>query len=145
MASYLNGTSLIKGIQAGMSNSYAVLSNLYKKSLKLPIVKIMVISEVDSFKKVEFESWFKEINDPESAIWIGEGISNQFTIKLTRSSDRVLQAPIKNDFGYIVVSGKHAFIKVLQFDPSELPEKVESTSNEEMNIETSSNDEEEVI
>ena len=30
MASYLNGTSLIKGIQAGMSNSYAVLSNLYK-------------------------------------------------------------------------------------------------------------------
>ena len=132
-----------------------VLSNLYKKSLKLPIVNIIVISEVDAFKKVEFESWFKEINDPESAIWIGEGISNQFTIKLARSSDRALQAPIKNDFGYIVVSGKHAFIKVLQFDPSELPEKVESPSNEEIKveassnelekIETASNDEEEVI
>lgn len=30
MSSYLNGTSLLTGIQAGMSNSYAIISNLYK-------------------------------------------------------------------------------------------------------------------
>ena len=33
MSGYLNGTSLITGIQAGMSNSYAILSNLYKDGL----------------------------------------------------------------------------------------------------------------
>lgn len=33
MSSYLNGKSLITGIQAGMSNSYAILANLYKDGI----------------------------------------------------------------------------------------------------------------
>lgn len=33
MSNYLNGTSLITGIQAGMSNSYSILANLYKDGL----------------------------------------------------------------------------------------------------------------
>ena len=110
----------------------SILSDLYKKSMKLPIINFIVIDAVDAFKKVEFESWFKEVNDPETAIWIGEGISNQFSIKLARSSDRALQAPIKNDFGYIVLSGKHALIKVLQFDPTELPKENPNNEIEEL-------------
>ena len=56
------------------------------------------------------------MGNPDQAIWIGEGISNQYTIKLLRSSDRSLQTPLTNDFGYAVVNGKHALIKVLTFD-----------------------------
>jgi len=33
MSKYLNGTSLLTGIQAGMSNSYSMLSGLYKDGL----------------------------------------------------------------------------------------------------------------
>ena len=33
MSKYLNGTSLLTGIQAGMSNSYSILSNLYKDGI----------------------------------------------------------------------------------------------------------------
>ena len=107
-----------------VSSEYtSTFQDLYKKSLKLPIINFIVIDSIDAFKKIEFEAWFKEVNDPEHAIWIGEGIANQFSIKLLKSSDRSLQTPIKNDFGYQVVSGRHALIKVLQFDSQELPEK----------------------
>ena len=107
-----------------LSDIGKILKSLYDLNIKLPILNFIVIDSVDSFKKFEFESWYKEISDPETAIWIGEGISNQFTIKLTRSSDRQLQVPIKNDFGYIVVSGRHALIKVLEFDASKVVNNV---------------------
>ena len=122
-------TSFKKNFNGDLGN---ILSDLYKKSTKLPIINFIVVDGVDSFKKIEFESWFKEVNDPETAIWIGEGISNQFTIKLSRSSDRALQVPIKNDFGYLVLSGKHALIKVLQFDPTELPKENPNNDVEEL-------------
>ena len=69
----------------------------------------------------------------DNAIWIGEGIANQFTIKLLKSSDRALQTPIKNDFGYVVLNGRHALVKVLSFDEVALKEentKIENSVEE---------------
>ena len=99
------------------------MTNLFSAFEKTNLIHIIAVDSIDNFKKYEFESWFKSINDPTNAIWIGEGISNQFSIKLTRSSDRALQTPIKNDFGYTVINGKHALMKVLQFDKTTLEEK----------------------
>ena len=93
-----------------------MLLNLYKINDQINIINFIVIDMIDNFKNIEYETWFKTISDPSNAIWIGEGINNQFSIKLSRSSDRSLQTPITNDFGYIVVNGKHALIKVLEFD-----------------------------
>ena len=113
-----------------LSDIGKTLKSLNDLNTKLPIMSFIVIDSVDAFKKVEFEAWFKEVNDPETAIWIGEGISNQFTIKLTRSSDRQLQTPIKNNFGYIVVSGKHALIKVLELDISDTSRIIVNNTND---------------
>ena len=100
-----------------------IMSNLFEIFSKTNLIHIIVIDSIDNFKKYEFENWFKSINLADHAIWIGEGIGNQFTIKLTRSSDRVLQTPIANNFGYSIVNGKHALIKVLEFDSKALEEK----------------------
>ena len=99
------------------------MNTLYEIFAKTNLIHIIVIDSIDNFKKYEFETWFKTINVPDHAIWIGEGISNQFSIKLVRSSDRALQTPITNEFGYCVVNGKHALIKVLEFDSKTLEEK----------------------
>ena len=106
-----------------------IITNLYNINLKLPIINFVITSSINELKNYEFESWFKQISDQENAIWIGEGIANQFMIKLTKSSDRALQMPIKNDFGYIVVNGKHALIKVLTFNPKDL-EKINNEVEE---------------
>ena len=63
-------------------------------------------------------------------IWIGEGIANQFTIKLTRSTDRALQAQIGNDFGYAIVNGRHNLIKVLTFDKDNLDKLNQKIEND---------------
>ena len=99
-----------------------IMLNLFNINSKLNIINFIVIDNIDSFKKNEFDNWFKTINDPANAIWIGEGINNQFSIKLTRSTDRALQNPIGNDFGYLVVNGRHSLIKVLEFDRNALEE-----------------------
>ena len=67
-------------------------------------------------KKIEFDPWYKLMNNPDHAIWIGEGLGSQYAIKLTRTVDKLLQAPLKNDFGFTVVNGKHHFVKVLTFN-----------------------------
>ncbi len=99
-----------------------IMTNLATKQEKLPIINIIAIDNVDNFKKIEFDAWFKQVNLPDNAIWIGEGITNQFSIKLTRSSDRALQTPLANDFGYAVVNGRHALVKVLTYNPEVLAE-----------------------
>ena len=93
-----------------------ILTNLYNKSLKLPIINIVAIDYIEGFKKIEFDPWYKLMNNPDHAIWIGEGLGSQYAIKLTRTVDKLLQAPLKNDFGFTVVNGKHHFVKVLTFN-----------------------------
>lgn len=115
----------------------SIISNLYTKHEKMPIISFIVIDVVDNFKKIEFESWFKEVSSQDNAVWIGEGIGNQYTIKLTKSTDRSLQTPITNDFGYLVLNGKHSLMKVLSFDKTkldsvnkEINEKIQKENND---------------
>ena len=110
-----------------------IMTNLFTKASKLPIINFVVIDSVDNFKKIEYDTWYKQATSADNAIWIGEGIANQFTIKLLKSSDRALQTPIKNDFGYVVLNGRHALVKVLSFDEVALKEentKIENSVEE---------------
>ena len=109
-----------------------IMTNLSEKQSKMPIINFIVIDSIDSIKKFEFELWFKQISSQENAIWIGEGISNQFTIKLVRSTDRILQTPIKNDFGYAIVNGRHALIKVLTYNPKQQEKQIVNNDVEEL-------------
>ena len=99
-----------------------IFEKIYQINSKLNFINLIVIDSVDNLKKNEFDNWFKTISDPTNAIWVGEGISNQFSIKLTRSSDRELQTPIGNDYGYLIINGKHGLVKLLQFDKTFLDE-----------------------
>ena len=107
-----------------------IMSNLYTKASKLPIINFIAIDAVDNFKKIEYDTWFKQACSMDNAIWIGEGIANQFTIKLTRSTDRALQAQIGNDFGYSITSGRHRLIKVLTFDSNNLSDENKRIEND---------------
>ncbi len=112
-----------------------IISNLFNIHKNTNLINFVVIDSIDNFKKYEFENWFKTINNPDHAIWVGEGISNQFSIKLTKSSDRTLQTTITNDFGYSVVNGKHALVKLLEFDENTLIEenqKLEKEKNKDV-------------
>ena len=73
------------------------------------------IDTVDVFKNIAFEPWYKNNADLSDAIWIGNGLGNQFTIKVTTSS-RLLREELPPGFGYIIKKGKANVVKLIKED-----------------------------
>ncbi len=75
-------------------------------------IKFILIDTIDNIKSLMYEDWFKANVDLSEGIWIGNGISNQFTLKVTTQS-RLLRQEIPANFGYIILKGKAYVIKLL--------------------------------
>lgn len=74
-------------------------------------IKNIIIDEIDGFKDIKYESWFREINS-EEYIWLGGGIADQFTFTPPNLTfeERKLNF---NYMGYIVKNDRFAVIKHL--------------------------------
>lgn len=75
-------------------------------------IKIIIVDTIDVLKSINFEPWFKTNVDLSEGIWLGNGIANQFTIKVTTNS-RVLRVELAPGFGYIIYKGKATLIKLM--------------------------------
>ena len=75
-------------------------------------IKFVIVDTIDSIKQLAYEVWLKPSLDLSSAVWLGNGISNQFTLKVTTSS-RLLRQELKEGFGYIIIKGKAFVIKLM--------------------------------
>ena len=75
----------------------------------------MIIADaVPKIKIYEFEEFYRNCVQPINAIWIGSGITDQFTIK-SSTYNKQTRSQIPVDFGYNVDRGNARFIKVLDF------------------------------
>ena len=88
-------------------NSFVELINQSKKKGN---IKFIVIDTIDRIKGIAYEGWYKSNTDLSEGIWIGNGISNQFTLKVITNS-RLLRAEILPGFGYILKKGKASLVK----------------------------------
>ena len=68
-------------------------------------VKVIVVDTIDNIKTLNYDTWFKNNVSLSEGIWIGNGIANQFTLKVTTSA-RILRAEIEPNFGYVIRRGK---------------------------------------
>lgn len=59
-----------------------------------------------------FRPWFKKQPVFQNALWVGDGISDQFHLKV-RSSARQLYESIGEEFGYLVEDGRPVLLKLL--------------------------------
>ena len=75
-------------------------------------IKYLIIDTIDSIKAINFEPWYKSSIDLSEGIWIGNGIGNQFTLKVTTNA-RVLRAEVEPGFGYVIKKGKASLIKLM--------------------------------
>ena len=75
-------------------------------------IKIIIVDTIDSIKAINFEPWYKGNVDLAEGVWIGNGIGNQFTLKVTTNS-RLLRAEVAPGFGYCVKKGKASLIKLM--------------------------------
>ncbi len=75
-------------------------------------IKFIIIDTIDVIKSINFEPWYKSNIDLSEGIWLGNGIGNQFTLKVTTNA-RILRAEVAPGFGYVIKKGKAALIKLM--------------------------------
>ena len=75
-------------------------------------VSCVIIDTIDNIKQFEYEAWYKSTVTNNYGVWIGDGISDQFTIKLSKNP-KYIKEDIGNGFGYSIKKGNPILIKVL--------------------------------
>jgi S-DNA-T family DNA segregation ATPase FtsK/SpoIIIE len=87
-------------------------TTLITDSKKNGNIKFIVVDTIDVIKSINFEPWYKTSVDMSEGVWLGNGIGNQFTLKVTTNS-RVLRAEVAPGFGYVIKKGKASLIKLM--------------------------------
>ena len=77
-------------------------------------IKVIIADDVSKIKAFEYEDFYRENIQAINAIWIGSGITEQFTIK-SSTYNRETRSQIPSDFGYNVNRGNATLIKLLDF------------------------------
>lgn len=86
-----------------------------EKGKDLNLINFVFLDTVPNLRKQEYESWYKTIITPNRGIWLGNGISDQFTLKLAKMT-RDLRELVPDGFGYSVRNGVATLIKLVEMD-----------------------------
>ncbi|MBQ6135641.1 MAG: type VII secretion protein EssC [Bacilli bacterium] len=87
-------------------------TNLIENCKTRDNIKFIIIDNIDVIKSINYESWYKGSVNLAEGIWLGNGIANQFTLKITTNS-RVLRAEVEQGFGYVIYKGKASLVKLM--------------------------------
>ena len=79
---------------------------------------IFIIAETDTkIKSQEYSEWFKAYISKDNAIWVGNGVDNQYTININDRKDLVNRCG--STFGYVIKQGTAYMIKLLEMREEE--------------------------
>ena len=87
-------------------------TDLIDKNAKNGKFKLIIVDVIDNIKSIGYDNWYKSNTDLAEGVWIGNGISNQFTFKITTNS-RILRQELEPKFGFVIEKGKASVIKLL--------------------------------
>lgn len=88
-----------------------MFTNILNSQKELLKINFVFIDTLGSVKKHEYEDWYKNNVDTNNGIWIGEGITSQYTIKLNIQPSGINL--IENDYGVIVKNGIPTVVKFI--------------------------------
>ena len=112
-------TIFLIGIEELMKRINPIIKARFLESIEkgkdLELVNFVLIDSLDGLKKQEYENWYKAIVSTNRGIWLGNGIADQFTLKLAKTP-RELRELIPEDFGYSVKNGIASLIKLISSD-----------------------------
>lgn len=86
---------------------------LFEKGKDMEIISYIIVDSIDSFKKFEFDSWYKNCFSNTDAIWIGNGINDQFTIKLSQKTKETKEN-VPPGFCLVLKKGVPTLVKYVQ-------------------------------
>jgi len=86
------------------------MPSIFEKSKDLGIVNFVFIDSIDKLKKLDMETWYKTCSNTNDGIWIGPGINDQFTLKVSQRTNE-LKEQIGDDFCFVLRRGKPLLVK----------------------------------
>ena len=108
--------AMIIGVNSIMNKLSAIekgkLQKLIMEAKSKNNVKVFIVDNIDVIKSINFEPWYKGNADLSEGVWLGNGIGNQFTLKVTTNS-RLLRAELEPGFGYCIRKGRASLIKLM--------------------------------
>ncbi len=119
-ASIFNGTGSKVVLILGITELLSRLSDVKKKEFTtalsmikdLGIYHIVLVDNNDKLKQQAYESWYKDSFDGINGVWLGSGVLDQSSLKLS-NSPRELREELEPGFGVLVFKGKPFIIKLL--------------------------------
>jgi len=92
-----------------------ILSDFLKKLKSYGKISIIGIDESGKMGDLAYESWYKKtFTSSPPGIWVGKGCGDQNILKVD-DFNRTLQAPYKNDMGFVIIDGEACLIKLIDF------------------------------
>lgn len=87
-------------------------AGIVQASLETQKCSIIILDTLTNIKSNEYNEIFQKLYKSNCGVWIGNGIYDQMTLRLSKSPSFIKQE-LKNDYGYIVKNGNPIQIKLL--------------------------------
>ena len=86
---------------------------LFSMAKDLDIIHFIFVDSIDEFKKIELESWYKNCINNNNGIWIGNGLADQFTLKVSQKIDE-MKEDVPNNFCFVLNRGKVTYVQFVE-------------------------------
>ena len=78
-------------------------------------INLIICDDYKKFKKVEFDSWYRNIQNDTDGIWIGTGLYDQNLFKISKIT-KEMGYIYKNNFGFVVKDGRAELFKTIELE-----------------------------
>lgn len=84
--------------------------DIFMNSKETGIINYILVDSIDKIKKIEFETWYKNCINSDSGIWIGNGINDQFNLRISQKIDE-MKLEVPDGFCFVINRGKATYVK----------------------------------
>ena len=84
-----------------------------KKAKELKKISFVYVDTIDVFKNNEYESWYKNSIISNQGIWLGSGLGEQYTLKVS-TIPKIARSEIPDNFGFVVNKGTAEYVKFIE-------------------------------
>ncbi len=88
------------------------MDTLLMKAIPEYKIHFVLCDSVTQLKTFEYDSWYKLHIAGSNGIWIGNGVADQYTLKINKIK-RSMYEEISTDFGYMIDRGRPTLMKLL--------------------------------
>ena len=90
------------------------LKSLFSNLKNKKNVRVIFADSVNKIKTFEYEDFYQNCVQANYAIWVGSGITDQFTIKCS-TYNKETRSELQTDFGFVVNRGNASLVKYINF------------------------------